>query len=204
MGSFVLQVGEPWRIGLYAVVRAASSGVPLTLTTCVTLGAVNRPDVIASGRGAKGRPSLPLPRQERQALRRHHAKVFVVVLLLLALVIGASSWWFYFRTPPSIAIRRDQIVEIDFFPVPEGAGVIYRLVPSGVGDQPLSQILGLVPIPLPAPLRQGFWCHPGSIIRITLDDDREITFGSCRLPDSIRAFRRAVDRSEAARLTQGD
>ena len=158
---------------------------------------MNRPEVVASGRGAKGRPSLPLPRQERQALRRHHAKEFAGIALSLAIVIGSSSWWFYVRTPSPIAISRDQIVRIEFVPLPEGAGIIYALVPRGVGEQPLSQVLDLVPIPLPAPLRQGFWCHPRGLVRFALSDGRVISYGSCRLPDSIRAFRRAVGRRAA-------
>ncbi len=154
--------------------------------------------MVASGRGAKGRPSLPLPRPERQALRRHHAKVFAAIALGLVLVTTASSWWFYFRTPSPIAIMRDQIVRIDFVPVPEGAGVSFALVPRQLGEQPLSQVLDLVPIPLPAPLRQGFWCHPGGLIDITLSTGRVISYGTCRLPDSIRAFRSAVGRRAAA------
>ncbi len=153
--------------------------------------------MFASGRGVKGRPPLPLPKPERQALRWHHTKVFATIALGLAIVIAASSWWFYFRTPPSIAVTRGQIYRIDFVPVPEGARASYALGPRQIGQQPLSQVLDLVPIPLPAPLRQGFWCHPGGLIEITLSDGRVISYGSCRLPDSIRAFRSTIGRRGA-------
>jgi len=142
-------------------------------------------------RGPKGERLLAFAAAERRAGRRHNAKVFAVVLLCLVFMIAVGSWWFYFRTPPTIAVTRQQITKIEFAPVPEGpVGVYARDTTSGA--QPLARALSKMPIPLPGPLRQGFWCQMGGVVRITLTDGRIISYGPCRLPLAIVTFRASL------------
>jgi len=128
---------------------------------------------------------------QRRAERVHNAKVFVVVVLAILAVVSAGSWWFYFRTPGPVSATRQQIVKIELIPVPEGASATFVANPNRF-QAPLTDLLAKVPISLPGPLRQGFWCHGGGLVRFTLADGRIISYGPCRLPPSIVAFRASL------------
>jgi hypothetical protein len=138
-------------------------------------------------RGSKER-AVQFAAAERRAEHRHNTKVFAVTVLCLVLALSSGSWWFYLRTPPTIAVTRQQIAKIELAPIPEGPGAVFARDTSS-GAHPLGQVLSKVPIPLPGPLRQGFWCQMGGVVRITLTDGRTISYGPCRLPPAIVTFR---------------
>ena len=129
----------------------------------------------------------------RRANRRHSAKVFLLIVLSILFLISAGTWWFYFRSPAPLAVTRQEISKIELIAIPEGPGLVLARNPNTTqGQTQLHRALPNVPIPLPAPLRQGFWCKMGGLVRFTLIDGRVISYGPCRLPPEIQAFRASL------------
>ena len=122
-----------------------------------------------------------------------------------AIVVAAAGafWTTRLLNPAPIAISRGDVTEIALQPVPEGPVLEFTSTPlhgswSG-GNLPLSSIEQAIPIPLPGALFQGF-CQLGGNLVVSLRDGRQVSYGPCRHPASIRALWRQMELV----ATQGD
>jgi hypothetical protein len=117
-------------------------------------------------------------------------KKAAAVVVVLAVAIVAGVWWLAFRRGPSVSVAATEIRAIEFHPYPEGPP--QPGLRSGVPDRwhvPIHLVEAAIPSPLPGPLEQGISCDSGAEVVFRLTDGRNVTYGPCRLPASIDAFR---------------
>jgi hypothetical protein len=108
----------------------------------------------------------------------------IAVGALIVVLLGALFLWRPKSAP--ISIRRSDVVSVRIEPEPEGPmSPIFDRKESN-GSRSLNSILNAIPVPLPGPDRQPFGCSSGGDLIITLRDGREITYGPCSHPRSIR------------------
>jgi hypothetical protein len=120
-------------------------------------------------------------------------KKAAAVVVLIAIAIAAGVWWVAFRQEPSVSVAAADIGAIEFIPFPEGPQ--QPGFTNGVPDRfhvPIQLVADAIPSPLPGPLRQGITCDSGGEVAFRLVDGRTITYGPCRIPASIVAFRAAA------------
>src|SRR2546427_8874789 len=80
------------------------------------------------------------------------------------------------RQASTIPLSRRQVISILFIPIPEAPRSLLFVRHAVRSDErPLDQILGLVPVPLPAPTPQGD-CPGGGDLIIHLRGGRTVTY----------------------------
>jgi hypothetical protein len=117
-------------------------------------------------------------------------KKAVSVIVLVAIAVAIGVWLVAYRHGPSVSVAVSDIRAIEFPPFPEGPP--QPRFTSGVPDRfhaPIQLVADAIPSPLPGPLRQGISCNAGGEVVFRLVDGRSITYGPCRIPASIEAFR---------------
>jgi hypothetical protein len=116
------------------------------------------------------------------ARRASQVSAWVVGSALLLMTPFAFLGWVNGR---SLDVHRADIAMLQIQPIPEGAvGEPYSRT-GQKGTLPLSQIERYIPDPLPHSVWQGFPCHIGGDLIVTLTDGRAISYGPCRYPRSI-------------------
>ncbi len=107
-------------------------------------------------------------------------------------LLGAFSLWWSIRFA-RIDVARAEVVGIEIDPYPEGPdSPPFVRGPTEPGEMSLSLIEDSIPVPLPAPKWQGFFCRLGSHVSVQLADGRTIKYGPCRRPDSIEQLRQRM------------
>jgi hypothetical protein len=123
------------------------------------------------------KPALPLPNRWLLAA----GLLGVLVILGVGLQL---NWW---PAASPIDVQLTAIASIQLQPVPEGPTLIWNNPPTSPYSEQRSQIEAAIPLPLPAPEWQTPGCGGGNLI-VHLRDGRDITYGPCRHPASIRAL----------------
>jgi hypothetical protein len=121
--------------------------------------------------------ALPLPNRWLLAA----ALLGVLVILGVCLQL---NWW---PAASPIDVQLTDIASIQLQPVPEGPTLIWNNPPTSPYSAQRSQIEAAIPLPLPAPEWQTPGCGGGDLI-VHLRDGRDITYGPCSHPASIRAL----------------
>jgi hypothetical protein len=103
------------------------------------------------------------------------------VVLVLTMPLAILGW----INGRPLGVRRADITMVQMQPVSEGSPAPPFSRTGQRGTYPLSKIEGFIPEPLPHSVWQGFPCHNGGDLVITLTDGRTITYGPCRYPRSI-------------------
>lgn len=124
--------------------------------------------------------ALPLSKRGRWLL----AAALVGAVAILGL--GLRLFWEPAQAGP-IDVQLIDIASIQLQPVPEGPTLLWNNPPSSPYSELRSQIEAAIPNPLPAPEFQPPGCTGGDLI-VHLRDGRDITYGPCRHPASIRAL----------------
>ena len=125
------------------------------------------------------KPGLPLSNRGRWLLAAGLLGALAVFGLGLQL-----NWWPAARP---IDVQLIDIASIQLQPIPEGPTLIWNHAPTSPPSEQQSQIEAAIPLPLPAPELQTPGCGGGDLI-VHLRDGRDITYGPCRHPASIRAL----------------
>jgi hypothetical protein len=125
------------------------------------------------------KPGLPLSNRGRWLL----AAVMLGALVILGVGLQLS-WW---PAASPIEVQLTDIASIQLQPVPEGPTLLWNNPPTSPYSEQRSQIEAAIPDPLPAPDFQPPGCSGGDLI-VHLRDGRDITYGPCRHPASIRAL----------------
>ena len=123
------------------------------------------------------KPALPLPNRW----------LLAAVLLGALVVLGVGlqlNWW---PAASPIDVQLTDIASIQLQPVPEGPTLIWNHPSTGPYSEERSQIEAAIPLPLPAPEWQTPGCGGGDLI-VHLRGGRDVTYGPCRHPASIRAL----------------
>jgi hypothetical protein len=123
------------------------------------------------------KPALPLPNRWLLAA----GLLGVLVILGVGLQL---NWW---TAASPIDVQLTDIASIQLQPVPEGPTLLWNNPPTSPYSEQRSQIEAAIPNPLPAPELQPPGCSGGNLI-VHLRDGRDITYGPCRHPASIRAL----------------
>ena len=123
----------------------------------------------------------------RQALPLQNRRWVVAVALLAALVILGAVRVFLWPADASINVQLIDIAGITIQPIPEGPTLNWNHAPTSPPSEQQSQIEAAIPLPLPAPEWQTPGCGGGNLI-VHIRDGRDITYGPCRHPASIRAL----------------
>jgi hypothetical protein len=124
------------------------------------------------------RTALPMP--NRWLL----AAGFLGVLVILG--VGLQLNWWPAASP--IHVQLTDIASIQLQPVPEGPTLIWKDPPTSPYSKQRSQIEAAIPDPVPGPELQPMGCSDGGDLIVHLRDGRDITYGPCRHPASIRAL----------------
>jgi hypothetical protein len=108
--------------------------------------------------------------------------------------VGALAvWWIAFRQGPDVTVAPAGVRSVDFLPIPEGPP--QPGFTNGVPDRlhlPIGLVEASIPDPLPGTLQQGIDCRSGADVVFHLTDGRDVSYGPCRIPDSITSFRAAA------------
>jgi hypothetical protein len=122
---------------------------------------------------------------KRRALALLVVAVLAVVSVVIAIRLSRPSG----RVGEPIQASLADIVRIRTEPFPEGTPAPpFTQAPATAPFFPLDLVRDMIPIPLPAPLKQGD-CAGGERLIIELGDGRAITYGPCRYPTSIELLR---------------
>ena len=99
--------------------------------------------------------------------------------------VGLQALWWPAAHP--IDVQLTDIAGLTIQPIPEGPTLIWNHPRTGPYSDQQQQIEAAIPLPLPAPEIQTPGCGGGNLI-VHLRDGRDITYGPCRHPASIRAL----------------
>ena len=116
------------------------------------------------------------------------------LLILIGVFVVAGSgvglWQALSWSGSSIPTTKGDITGVSFTWLPEGPPPPpFVPAPTRANEMPLSYIQGEIPSPLPGTLWQGIRCGSGIVVNVSLVDGRTISYGPCRLPDSIAKLR---------------
>ena len=103
----------------------------------------------------------------------------------MILGVGLRLLWSPIGNPTDVQLV--DIASIQLQPVPEGPTLIWNHPPTSPPSEQMRLIEEAIPLPLPAPEFQPPGCSGGDLI-VYLRDGRDITYGPCRHPASIRAL----------------
>ena len=87
-----------------------------------------------------------------------------------------------------IDVQLIDIAGITLQPIPEGPTLTWNHPPTSPYSEQQARIEAAIPIPLPGPELQPIGCNLGGDLIVHLRSGRDITYGPCKHPASIRAL----------------